>query len=396
MSVHPLTNASPGDRKVQSKASIFVSQRCSFIVEVFRVLLLLLLTVLLLECLFMFTGVGEQDFLKPDAALGSAHIPGKLVTWRVEGYSSDRFSEAGWRDVNRSIEKPPKTYRIALIGDSQTEALQVPMKDDWASRAERQLKPLDGYENVEVLNFGVSSYGTGQELLLLKRHVMQYQPDLVVLLYLPFDKQENFVEPSNRLKAEPRPFFYLNEAGELKLDDSVMANHSEVFRTNPLLDFARLHSRIYGIYQHTSLTLYSNDKFYANCRDFVVKLIGRIWRKPKSTRLAPQYPSQDGLKVTQAIIREIHSVARKHNSDFLLMTYPDLVTIDPSYSAQLDSIRSQSKAEGFDMIELTKPFRDSKEPESLFYKVHFAQAGNDITASVLSEYVKKKIETAKP
>jgi lysophospholipase L1-like esterase len=349
--------------------------------------------ILALEAFFAITGVGEQDFMKPDLELGSTHIPGKLITWRLEGYSRDYFSKAGWRDIERTVAKPAGTYRIALIGDSQTEALQVPLERNWARQCEKLLNKLDQAprkEKYEVLNFGVSGYSTAQELLLLKKEVLKYQPDLIVTLYSRGDSQENVVEPDKRATAEPRPFYYLDESGKLQLDDSVLKANRAKLSNNPLLDFVRRHSRIYGVYNHTNFTLNLTDKVYFRLRRFFTQISAKVFGSPVSNEAVPQYAPQDVLKVTQALIREIHNTASANHADFLLLTFPDMGNIDPVFASQMVALRQQSKNENFDLLELSQPFRDYKGPEALFYQVHFAQGGNDVAARTLADYVAKK------
>ena len=63
-----------------------------------------------------------------------------------------------------TVDKPPNTFRIAVIGDSFAEALQVDLDHTFWSVMERKL--AEGWrgngQRVEVLNFGVSGYGTAR------------------------------------------------------------------------------------------------------------------------------------------------------------------------------------------------------------------------------------------
>ena len=50
---------------------------------------------------------------------GLINEPGAYYVHKKEGFSEGRFNVHGFRDVERSIEKPPGTYRIAVFGDSE-------------------------------------------------------------------------------------------------------------------------------------------------------------------------------------------------------------------------------------------------------------------------------------
>lgn len=73
-----------------------------------------------------------------------------------------QINSDGFRDEPFWIEKEPQVLRIAVLGDSQEEALQVPLDKTWQKvMAQKLSEALDG--KVESYNFGVSGYGTDQE-----------------------------------------------------------------------------------------------------------------------------------------------------------------------------------------------------------------------------------------
>jgi len=90
------------------------------------------------------------------------------------------FNSAGMRDREHSFEKRAGTFRILLLGDSFMEALQVPADSMLATLMERDLTRATG-RPVEVINGGVSGWGTGDELRYLTRYGLAYHPDLVVV-----------------------------------------------------------------------------------------------------------------------------------------------------------------------------------------------------------------------
>ncbi len=96
----------------------------------------------------------------------------------------------GMRDRDRSLEKQPGQFRIALLGDSAIEGVHV-KPDEVVNIKMEKLLAEKGYANAEVLNFGVAGIGTTQELLIYKERVRQFRPDLVILLFVGNDVMNN-------------------------------------------------------------------------------------------------------------------------------------------------------------------------------------------------------------
>ena len=155
----------------------------------------------------------------PDPYCGTRLRSGFEGWWRKEGAAYIRINRYGFRHGERAPAKPPGTWRVAVLGDSFIEAFQVPDEQTFCAQLERRLQDCAflADRRVEVLNFGVSGYGTAQELLMLRHYVWQYEPDLVVLAVFPGNDLRN-----NSAELEPyqvRPFYHL-QSGELVLDDS--------------------------------------------------------------------------------------------------------------------------------------------------------------------------------
>ncbi|MDA0991942.1 MAG: SGNH/GDSL hydrolase family protein, partial [Verrucomicrobia bacterium] len=90
----------------------------------------------------------------------------------------------GQRDIERTYDKPAGTTRIIMLGDSVVMGNGIRDLNDTLSRQlERQLQP----DPIEVLNFGVSGYCTRSEVELLKVRGLQYDPDVVILVFVMND-----------------------------------------------------------------------------------------------------------------------------------------------------------------------------------------------------------------
>ncbi|PHX55348.1 SGNH/GDSL hydrolase family protein [Tychonema bourrellyi FEM_GT703] len=147
--------------------------------------------------------------------------PGASFEWLGEGERSlIQANKDGLRDREHTKEKPPKTFRIAVVGDSFAEALQVPMEKTFWWKMRKQLNKKCtalGDRKVEVINFGVQGYGTAQELMTLRQKVWKYSPDLVILAFFPGN---DLINNSKQLDFDKRRPFFLYKNGELVPDMS--------------------------------------------------------------------------------------------------------------------------------------------------------------------------------
>jgi hypothetical protein len=131
----------------------------------------------------------------------------------------------GFHDRERSYDKPENTIRIVVLGNSWTEALQVPVEKNYCSVLEKELtaRHCFGERRVEVLNFGVAGYSTAQELLTLRQEVWKYHPDLVIVaLYPARDVANNVRELNNAVNPERSPYFIYR--GDKLVEDESFRN----------------------------------------------------------------------------------------------------------------------------------------------------------------------------
>jgi len=98
-----------------------------------------------------------------------------------------RFNSAGWRDVEHSIVKPPGTYRILGLGDSYLMGQGVHAEDLFFTRLGQLLNHAHLPVQVETINTGISGKNSADELQLLEHRGLAYDPDLVVVNFVPND-----------------------------------------------------------------------------------------------------------------------------------------------------------------------------------------------------------------
>jgi hypothetical protein len=188
---------------------------------------LLLLTSILVSLIVAEAGlrlfkIEYPSFFDFDPFVGLKLRPGLKGYWLQEGGGYVSINSDGLRGREHVISKPPHTLRIAVLGDSFTEAFQVNQEENFCAILEKNLKGCSNLEGrqVEVINFGQSGFGTAQELLALRHWVWKYSPDVVLLaIFTGNDISDNSraLKPENQQENQTPYFVY--QGNRLVLDD---------------------------------------------------------------------------------------------------------------------------------------------------------------------------------
>jgi hypothetical protein len=230
--------------------------------------------------------MGEEDIYKLDRTIGFMHFPNKRVTWRSEGFSQSYFDADGMRDPGLTVTKPAGVVRVALLGDSMVEGLQVPIEQTFGKLIEKKLN-AEGKHHVQVLNFANSGYSTAQEYLELKSKVFKYQPDIVVLSYMSRDMFENW-SPADQTITNVRPYALHLPGKQLVVDSSPVEKWMRTPRAKFLMriEWLRHYSRIWGLISATETQLSLQDPTYKAITAFLTnpaKATREIWKQIRHT-----------------------------------------------------------------------------------------------------------------
>jgi hypothetical protein len=221
-----------------------------------------------------------------------------------------RITEHGFRGVDRPREKPGGVLRVAILGDSYTEAKQVALEDAYSAHVERALNEcLD--RRVEVLSFGVSGYGTAQERLLFEHRVSAYSPDVVLLAFLTGN---DVADNHPRLRASGEAPYYRLAGGQLVLDDSFLRSEEHRARSG-LGRWVRRRSRLVRVLSSIGRPeragrgeLGLRDEVYLPPAD-------QDWR--------------EAWAWTEAILEAMNDEVRAREARFFVATLSNAVQVDP-------------------------------------------------------------------
>lgn len=241
-----------------------------------------------LEAVFALAGLGDEEYVRPDPVYGIAHYERKYVTFKSEGFSRGWFSSKGLRDSEHPLVKPANTTRIAFLGDSKTEGLQVPQEETFVKRLEAKLnaqaEKAGRAKHFETINFATAGYGTLAEYLQYINQVKEYKPDVTVLVYNFGDSGESG-ESGAVNNTLARPSAKLDKDGKLEISfdalDKWLVSDATSFKE--ATEWLRRQSRVFQVFTAEDLAMRSDNKFYTKFSDSVVKpvcnFLGKHWRK---------------------------------------------------------------------------------------------------------------------
>ncbi len=110
--------------------------------------------------------------------------PGYDVRERAADGTPIAITADGLWDRTHAMPKPPGTFRIVLLGDSVPNDASVPFSSRFPRVLETKLAERFPDKKIEVVNVSCEGFNTVQEIELLERVGLAYQPDLVVLAYV--------------------------------------------------------------------------------------------------------------------------------------------------------------------------------------------------------------------
>jgi len=159
-------------------------------------------------------GDRSQDLWLSDPSKGWFHRPNFTTELNLGGPDGGvvLINSLGFRGPEVSLRKPPGTRRVIVVGDSYVFGIGVDAERTFPALLARHLN-ASRRETWEVINLGVNSYSTDQELILFSEVGPQLEPDVVVLVVCDNDFEANTFDFVH--KRYYKPYFVLSPSGVL-------------------------------------------------------------------------------------------------------------------------------------------------------------------------------------
>lgn len=163
-------------------------------------------------------GLERNYFCHFDPTLGWAPLPNVSGLHRRDGFAvyveQNQFGLRGPKTMKKKRTSPHK--RTLILGDSYVWGYGVDQDKVFTETTVHN-------SEIELINFGVSGYGTDQALLLYQQEGTSFDVDEVVLAFTPYNDVENNL--SARQYGHDKPYFTLH--------NHTLEFHAEHLKENP-------------------------------------------------------------------------------------------------------------------------------------------------------------------
>ncbi len=348
-------------------------------------------------------GRPTNTLYEPKADYGWGHRPnaegwmyaclGRAYEWQ----NHVRTNAQGLFGPDRPYEKPPGVRRVLLLGDSMTEAVQVPLAETFPVRLERGLHSQG--TTAEVLNAGVAAFGNDNELMYFRAEGVRYAPDLVVLVFnVANDVIENSPELNRKMYGGSGEHLVEKTSFRLDEDGRLVPIPPAPWTRQPIGWWSQIENRLY-----------------------LLRAIRRVLTTPaKPVEVVPNLTVWGAMlrtpdaewgqawAVTEALVRQLRADVEKTGARFAVAIMPNreiaspsiwrmVVQAQPAFEVQYDPeapVRRMAAflaREGIAYVDLLPPLRAGAEATGItgFFAadVHLDVTGHERVAGALVPFV---------
>lgn len=340
-----------------------------------------------------YTSNGES-FWRPSSLLGWESTPnasGMIITSEFSIHVD--INSDGLRDRDHALSKPANITRILVLGDSSVFGNGVDTQDRFTDILQDKLGL-----HYEVINMGVTGYGTDQEYLLLREKGLRYAPDIVILVFHENDLLNNYHAVQY---GHEKPLFVRNGSRLVLTNIPVDSNQTQRDIRKTLREkadyFLGRHLHTYMLFRRTLLAPLFQHLMLGRQRH------GHVDR-PLNMDLGLRNPTPqalDAMDMSLQLVKKTQRLSEDANASFLFLNVPlrylvenqsyhdtlalyDINASDFDYADPYRRFREFSEKENVSFYDLVPVFRNSMQ-ESLFfaYDQHWSAAGHALVAQSL-------------
>ena len=293
------------------------------------------------------------------------------------------------------------------MGDSIAEARSVNLNDTFWRKLKSNLNQCRNFhkgKKIEVINFGVTEYGTTQQYLTLKHNVWKYDPDLIILVfYSGSDISDNL---KNLSKKNYRPYFLFREDGGFDIDKSYL-------NSKPYKILSSIPGRFFVKFSQYSRIAQFLREFYVQVYFKKINKKKPPVRKTIIEKASFYNPTNSdwskAWSTTEKIIKMIDLEIKNKKKEFILVTSSTPIQVYPEDEVvekfkkenKIEDIfypetrlKNFSKKNSIKFIQIAKKMREAAVEESIFFhgfdntkkgEGHWNKSGHEFASRLISE-----------
>ena len=322
-----------------------------------------------------------------------------------EGDDGTLTNQFGFNDRDYPLEKTPGTFRIVVVGDSFSWA--GGLKGNYTAMLEQMFEARDGSHKVDVVNTGYPSTHTGEQLIMLRKYGLQYNPDLVILAFFAGN---DFVE------ADPNRKRLLVNGCYVDIDK----RHEHLLFGRPVIMQSRLLLFLKQNYEIRQISKQAKKEAQewaiatgqpAPTKNLPQEIFYNVEKNnleffKKKTSAETFGPNIDHIFRS---ITEMGDLLKARNIKFMVAIYPDVMQVSETqfnalvthrglnredYDLNLaqDRLKTFLESKQIPYVDLLEGFRTEAQKRDLYLlnDPHWNKAGNELAAQILFQYLTRQ------
>jgi len=318
-----------------------------------------------------------------------------------QGTTTNKF---GFNDHDYPLQKTPGVYRVLVVGDSFGWA--GGQEGNYTALLEQQLEKHYGYHRIDIINSGYPMTQTAEQLAMLKKYGLQYNPDLLVLgfyvgndfidgdpnrkrivlndLYIDIDKRREHIILGYPIVFQSRLLLYvkqkykifteLRKAASTKPGQQLGQEQRGPLSEGSFLNLERAQLEFFNI------ASYRKGRFQKNI-NYILQSISETDALLKSRNvkfIVAIYP--DAFQIDKTLLKEIVERFRLNIEDYDL----DLAQ---------NILKSFLRSKDISYIDLTDRFRSEGQEKDLYIlgDPHWNRSGNELAANILFDTLVERL-----
>ncbi|NER01852.1 MAG: hypothetical protein F6K17_03980 [Okeania sp. SIO3C4] len=341
--------------------------------------------------------------------------------FRVRPYINGN-NQFGFNDRDYPLQKYQNKFRFLVVSDSFNWA--GGKEGNYTALLEKKFDNYYGKQQVDVINVGYPGTHTGEQLAMLKKYGLQYNPDLVVLgffvgndfrdadperkriivngIYIDIDKEDELIIFGYPIIGRSRLLMFLQqkykvyqELQRAKQDSAQLFSSSLVASLNlasaPIIE----REKSPGILSEKAFLRVEKSRLkFCKIRDLLEgKRDNNINYIFQSISEMQALLESRNIKFVVAIYPDEYQVNDELLND-IFAEYDDLKRESYNLTCQQEILRKYLEANGIPYIDMLDRFRREQKNRALYLlrEPHWNSAGNLLAADILFDYLVKDID----